>query len=87
MVGRHLGLIVIIDFFLFPICTEETRHTLCAKELFRDSPLYLSREHTEENIDYHGAQETVRCGGNWPVPGNMSNEYGVSHNWHMNSIF
>ena len=36
---------------------------------------------------YYGAQETVRCGGNWHVPGNIPDFYGVQHNWHKKSIF
>ena len=42
---------------------------------------------TSKTVNYYGANETVRCGDNWHVPGNMPDFYGVQHNWHKKSIF
>ena len=42
------------------------------KRVVRDTPPpYLTEEEIEAKIDYYGANETVRCGGNWHVPDNM----------------
>ena len=58
------------------------------KKVVRDSPPpYLTGQQTLAEIDYYGALETVPRGGNWHVPGNMPEGYGVSHNWHKKSIF
>ena len=58
------------------------------KKIVRDGPPpYLTGQQIEADIDYYGAQETVKVGGNWHVPGNMPDGYGVSHNWHKKSIF
>ena len=54
----------------------------------RDTPPpYLTGEQIEAQIDYYGANETVRWGGNWHGPRNMPDSYGVHHNWHKKSIF
>ena len=85
MVGRVVGLIVIVAFFHLPVRTEEIRRH---KKIVRDGPPpYLTGQQIEADIDYYGAQETIKVGGNWHVPGNMSDGYGVSHNWHKKSIF
>ncbi|WZZ50649.1 hypothetical protein YC2023_050756 [Brassica napus] len=58
------------------------------KRVVRDTPPpYLTGEQIEAQIDYYGANETVRWGGNWHVPRNMPDSYGVHHNWHKKSIF
>jgi len=58
------------------------------KKVVRDSPPpYLTGQQILAEIDYYGALETVPRGGNWHVQGNMSDGYGVSHNWHKKSIF
>ena len=58
------------------------------KKIVRDGPPpYLTGQQIEADIDYYGVQETVKVGGNWHVPGNMPDGYGVSHNWHKKSIF
>lgn len=64
------------------------------KRLFRKNkvvrvppPVYLTGEELEEQIDYYGAQETVKRGGNWHVPVNMPDGYLEHHNWHKKSIF
>ena len=88
MVGRVVGLTVIVAFFHLPIRTEEIRHCFGTKKIVRDGPPpYLTGQQIEADIDYYGAQETVKVGGNWHVPGNMPDGYGVSHNWHKKSIF
>ncbi|XP_013608060.1 PREDICTED: uncharacterized protein LOC106314786 [Brassica oleracea var. oleracea] len=40
-----------------------------------------------EQIDYYGAKETCKVGGNWHTPPNMPDGYTASHNWHKKSIF
>src|SRR5690606_40859143 len=51
------------------------------KRVVRDTPPpYLTGEQIEAQIDYYEAQETVRVGGNWHVPGNMPDFHGVQHN-------
>ena len=51
------------------------------KRVVRDTPPpYLTGEQIEAQIDYYGANETVRWGGNWHVPRNMPDSYGVHHN-------
>jgi len=64
------------------------------KKLFRKNkivrlppPVYLSGNDLFENIDYYGAQETCKRGGNWHTPANMPDGYGSAHNWHKQSIF
>ena len=59
-----------------------------SKRVVRDTaPPYLSGEDIEKDIDYYGAQETVKRGGNWHIPANMADGYGTQHNWHKKSIF
>ncbi|XP_020876240.1 uncharacterized protein LOC110227178 isoform X1 [Arabidopsis lyrata subsp. lyrata] len=50
-------------------------------------PVYFSGEYLAEQLDYWGAQETAKCGGNWHIPANMPDGYLVDHNWHKKSIF
>ena len=51
------------------------------KRIVRDTPPpYLTGEQHEAQIDYYRGNETVRCGGNWHVPGNMPDFRGVRHN-------
>ncbi|XP_010462935.1 PREDICTED: uncharacterized protein LOC104743568 [Camelina sativa] len=64
------------------------------KKLFRKnkvvrvpSPTYVSGNDLFEQIDYYGAQETCKRGGNYHTPGNMPDGYGSTHNWHKQSIF
>ena len=58
------------------------------KRVVRDSPRpYLTGQQIEAGIDYYRDQETVKCGGNWHVPGNMPDGYGVAHNWYKKNIF
>ncbi|XP_048622627.1 uncharacterized protein LOC125591810 [Brassica napus] len=40
-----------------------------------------------EQIDYYGAKETCKVGGNWHTPPTMPDGYTASHNWHKKSIF
>ena len=59
-----------------------------SKRVVRDTaPPYLSGEEIEKDIDYYGAQEIVRKGGDWHTPSNMADGYGTHHNWHTKSIF
>ena len=59
-----------------------------SKRVVRDTaPPYLSKEEIEKDIDYYGAQDTVKKGGNWHTTANMSAGYGTQHNWHKKSIF
>ena len=59
-----------------------------SKRVVRDTaPPYLSGEEIEKDIDYYGAQDTVKKGGNWHTTANMSAGYGTQHNWHKKSIF
>ncbi|XP_010424405.1 PREDICTED: uncharacterized protein LOC104709502 [Camelina sativa] len=64
------------------------------KKLFRKNkvvyvspPTYVSGNDLFEQIDYYGAQETCKCGGNYHTPANMPEGYGADHNWHKKSIF
>jgi len=64
------------------------------KKLFRKnkvvclpSPSYVSRNDLFDQINFYGAQETCKRGGNWHTPTNMPDEYGSTHNWHKQSIF
>ncbi|KAG7543657.1 Transposon En/Spm-like [Arabidopsis thaliana x Arabidopsis arenosa] len=50
-------------------------------------PVYLSRNDLFEQIDYYGAQETCKRGGNWHTSAIMPDGYGSTHNWHKQSIF
>ncbi|XP_048617051.1 uncharacterized protein LOC106405520 [Brassica napus] len=59
-----------------------------SKRVVRDTaPPYLSKEEIEKDIDYYGAQDTVKKGGNWHTTANMSAGYGTQHNWHKKCIF
>ncbi|XP_019084253.1 PREDICTED: uncharacterized protein LOC109125911 [Camelina sativa] len=64
------------------------------KKLFRKNkvvrvppPTYVSGNDLFEQIDYYGAQETCKRGGNYHTPANMPDGYGSAHNWHKQSIF
>ncbi|XP_023639601.1 uncharacterized protein LOC111830945 [Capsella rubella] len=50
-------------------------------------PSYVSGNYLLEQIDYYGAQETCKVGGNWHTPANMPDGYTCTHNWHKQSIF
>ena len=55
MVGRVVGLIVIVDFFLFSIHTEEKKTLFRYKKVVRDSPpSYLTSQQIESEINYYG---------------------------------
>ena len=80
MVGRQVGLIVTVDFFPIGHPYRRNKNLFRHKRIVRDTAPYLTGEQIEAQIDYYGANETVRWGGNWHVPRNMPDSYGVHHN-------
>ena len=54
------------------------------KRVVRDSPSpYLTVQQIEVKVDYYGAQETVKVGGNQHVPGNMPGGYSNYMKWFL----
>ena len=78
MVGRQVVFDCLCRFLPINHLYQRNKTLFRHKRVVRDTPPpYLTGEQMEAQIDYYGAQETLRCGGNWHVPGNMPDFYGV----------